>query len=105
MAGKFLINCFHGKNNTEYITIAFLAAAGATGLSEEVVIFLASDAVRLTTPGYANYAQAPKFIRLQWAIQVIGHSTIVARLRGLQLEASGAGLNHIARRLNCILKL
>jgi predicted peroxiredoxin len=58
MAGKFLVNCAHGKNNAEDATIAFIAASAATALSEEVVVFLTSDAVRLATPDYAGDIQA-----------------------------------------------
>jgi len=64
MAGKFLINCSHGKNNAEDATVAFIAAAAATALSEEVVVFLTSDAVRLATPDYADDVQAEGYLPL-----------------------------------------
>jgi len=64
MAGKYLINCSHGKNNAEDATVAFIAAAGATAISEEVVVFLTSDAVRLATHDYADDIQADGYLPL-----------------------------------------
>ncbi|MFT5113274.1 MAG: putative peroxiredoxin [Parasphingorhabdus sp.] len=64
MAGKYLINCAVGKNNAEDATVAFIAAAGATALAEEVVVFLTSDAVRLATPDYADDIQADGYLPL-----------------------------------------
>ena len=58
MAGKVLINCAHGKNNSEDATVAFIAAAASTAISEETAVFLSSDAVRLAIPGYADGVQA-----------------------------------------------
>jgi predicted peroxiredoxin len=58
MAGKVLINCSHGKNNSEDATVAFIAAAAATTVSEETAVFLTSDAVRLAVHDYADGVQA-----------------------------------------------
>jgi len=58
MAGKVLINCAHGKNNSEDATVALIAAAAATAVSDETAVFLSSDAVRLATHGYADDVQA-----------------------------------------------
>ena len=58
MANKFLVHCADGKNNAEGATVTFIIAAAAAATSDQTVIFLSSDAVRIATEAYGKEIQA-----------------------------------------------
>jgi predicted peroxiredoxin len=58
MSNRFLIHCADGKNNDEDATVTFILAAAAAATSDQTVVFLSSDAVRIATHSYAEEIQA-----------------------------------------------
>jgi predicted peroxiredoxin len=58
MSNNFLVHCTDGKNNAEGATVTFILAAASAATSDETVVFLSSDAVRIATEGYADEIQA-----------------------------------------------
>lgn len=58
MANRFLVHCADGKNNAEGATVTFILAASAAATSDQVVIFLSSDAVNIATRAYGEEIQA-----------------------------------------------
>jgi predicted peroxiredoxin len=54
MAEKVLINLATGLEDAERVTVAFLVAGAALESGRAVAMFLTKEAVRLSSPGYAN---------------------------------------------------
>ena len=54
MAGKFCVSLTHAKNDTDKATVAFVVANAAVASDKEVVVFLSTEGVRLSQPGYAD---------------------------------------------------
>lgn len=54
MPGKFLINLTSAKNDTDKATVAFVVANAAIASDKEAVVFLSTEGVRLSQPGYAD---------------------------------------------------
>jgi predicted peroxiredoxin len=51
---KLLINLTTAQDNPDKTTVAFVVANAGIAAGQDVVIFLNVEAVRLTTPGYAD---------------------------------------------------
>jgi predicted peroxiredoxin len=54
MAGKFCVSLLHAKDNTDKATVGFVIANAALGSEKETLVFLSTEAVRLSQKGYAD---------------------------------------------------
>jgi predicted peroxiredoxin len=54
MPGKFCVSLSFAKNDTDKATVAFVVANAAVASSQETVVFLSTEAVRLAARGYAD---------------------------------------------------
>jgi predicted peroxiredoxin len=54
MAAKILVNCTHGKEDSERATLAFIVGNVAATADQETVVLLTIEGVRLATKGYAD---------------------------------------------------
>ncbi len=54
MAGKFVVNLTHAKNDPDKATVAFVVANAAAASDKDTVVFLSIEGVRLSQPGYAD---------------------------------------------------
>jgi predicted peroxiredoxin len=54
MAGKFVVNLTHSKNDPDKATVAFVVANAAVASDKDTVVFLSIEGVRLSQPGYAD---------------------------------------------------
>ena len=54
MAGKFCVSLTYAKDNCDKATVAFVVANAALGSEKETIVFLATEAVRLSQRGYAD---------------------------------------------------
>ena len=54
MAGKFVVNMTHAKNDPDKATVAFVVANAAAASDKDTVVFLSIEGVRLSQPGYAD---------------------------------------------------
>jgi predicted peroxiredoxin len=54
MPGKFCVSLTHAKDNSDKATVAFVVANAALGSSQETLVFLSIEAVRLSQKGYAD---------------------------------------------------
>ena len=54
MPGKFLVSLTSAKNDTDKATIGFVVANAAVASDKETVVFLSTEAVRLSQVGYAD---------------------------------------------------
>jgi predicted peroxiredoxin len=54
MSGKFCVSLSFAKDNTDKATLAFVVANAAVASSQETLVFLSSEAVRLAEQGYAD---------------------------------------------------
>lgn len=61
MAGKFLVNLTHAKDNTDKATVGFVIANAALASGLETAIFLSTEGVNLAVVGYADDIAQPGF--------------------------------------------
>jgi predicted peroxiredoxin len=54
MPGKFCVSLTFAKNDTDKATVAFVIANAALGSDQETLVFLSTEAVRLSIKGYAD---------------------------------------------------
>lgn len=54
MPGKFCVSLTYAKNDTDKATVAFVVANAALGSDQETLVFLSTEAVRLSVKGYAD---------------------------------------------------
>ena len=54
MAGKFCVSLTCAKDNTDKATVAFVVANAAAASDKETMVFLSTEGVRLSQPGYAD---------------------------------------------------
>jgi predicted peroxiredoxin len=54
MSGKFCVSLSFAKDNTDKATVAFVVANAAVASSQETLVFLSIEAVRLAEQGYAD---------------------------------------------------
>ena len=54
MSGKFCVSLTYAKNDTDKATVAFVVANAALGSDQETLVFLSTEAVRLSVKGYAD---------------------------------------------------
>lgn len=54
MSGKFCVSLTYAKNDTDKATVAFVVANAALGSGQETLVFLSTEAVRLSIKGYAD---------------------------------------------------
>lgn len=54
MPGKFCVSLSHAKDNQDKATVAFVVANAALGSSQDTVVFLSIEGVRLSQKGYAD---------------------------------------------------
>ncbi|MFA7281205.1 MAG: DsrE family protein [Sterolibacterium sp.] len=54
MPGKFCVSLTYAKNDTDKSTVAFVIANAALGSDQETLVFLSTEAVRLSVKGYAD---------------------------------------------------
>jgi len=54
MPGKFCVSLTYAKNDTDKATVAFVVANAALGSDQETLVFLSTEAVRLSIKGYAD---------------------------------------------------
>ena len=54
MSSKFCVSLTYAKNDSDKATVAFVIANAAVASNKETMIFLSTEGVRLTVPGYAD---------------------------------------------------
>src|SRR5687768_8790680 len=54
MPGKFCVSLTYAKDNSDKATVAFVVANAALGSDKETMVFLSTEAVRLSQKGYAE---------------------------------------------------
>jgi predicted peroxiredoxin len=52
--GKFCVSLTHAKDNRDKATVAFVVANAAVASSQNTMVFLSTEAVRLCQKGYAD---------------------------------------------------
>lgn len=52
--GRFVVSLTHAKEDTDRATVAFVVANAALGSDQETVVFLSTEAVRLSQQDYAD---------------------------------------------------
>lgn len=65
MPGKFCVSLTSAKDNTDKATIAFVVANAAVASDKETLVFLSTEAVRLSQKGYADEVHEPGFAPLK----------------------------------------
>jgi uncharacterized protein len=56
--GRVIVGCTHGEEDPDRVVVAYLTAGAALDQGKEVVMWLASDGVRLALRGYADGIRA-----------------------------------------------
>ena len=54
MSGKICVSLTFAKDNTDKATVAFVIANASVASSQETMVFLSTEAVRLAEKGYAD---------------------------------------------------
>ncbi len=54
MAGKFCVSLTHAREDGDRATVAFVVANAAAASEKETIVFLSTEAVRLSQVGYAD---------------------------------------------------
>jgi predicted peroxiredoxin len=62
---KFCISLTHAKNDRDKATVAFVVANAAVASDQETVVFLSTEAVRLSQRGYADDIHEESFAPLK----------------------------------------
>jgi predicted peroxiredoxin len=65
MARKFCVSLTAAKDNTDKATVAFVVANAAVGSDQETMVFLSTEAVRLSQKGYADDIREEGFAPLK----------------------------------------
>lgn len=65
MPGKFCVSLTFAKDNPDKATVAFVVANAALGSDKETMVFLSTEAVRLSQAGYADDIHEPGFSPLK----------------------------------------
>lgn len=65
MTRKFCISLTHAKNDTDKATVAFVVANAAVASDQETVVFLSTEAVRLSQKRYADDVHEEGFAPLR----------------------------------------
>lgn len=65
MAGKFVINLTHAKNDPDKATVAFVVANAAVACDKQTLVFLSIEGVRLSQRGYADDIHEAGFLPLK----------------------------------------
>lgn len=65
MAGKFCVSLSYAKDNPDKATVAFVVANAALGSEKETMVFLSTEAVRLSQNGYADDIREEGFAPLK----------------------------------------
>jgi len=65
MPGKFCVSLTAAKNDTDKATVAFVVANAALGSDQETIVFLSTEAVRLSQQGYADDIREEGFAPLK----------------------------------------
>ena len=65
MAGKFCVSLTHAREDSDRATVAFVVANAAVASDQETVVFLSTEAVRLSQRGYADDIAEPGFAPLK----------------------------------------
>ena len=65
MPGKFLVSLTYAKDDTDRATVAFVVANAAVASDKETVVFLSTEAVRLSQKGYADDIHEEGFAALK----------------------------------------
>jgi predicted peroxiredoxin len=52
--GKFCVSLTYAKDNTDKATVAFVVANAAVASNQQTLVFLSTEAVRLSQKGYAD---------------------------------------------------
>jgi predicted peroxiredoxin len=61
MAGKLCVSITNAKNDLDRATVGFVVANAAVASSQETLVFLSTEAVRLAVRGYADGLQEAGF--------------------------------------------
>jgi predicted peroxiredoxin len=61
---KILVSITNAKNDTDRATVGFVIANASVGSSQETVVFLSTEGVRLAQRGYADDMHEPGFAPL-----------------------------------------
>jgi predicted peroxiredoxin len=69
MPAKILVNCTHGKEDSERATLSFVVGNVAATADQEAVVLLTIEGVRLATKGYADGVHKEGFQPLNDVIQ------------------------------------
>lgn len=54
MSGSFVVSLTHANEDTDRATVAFVVANAAVASDKDTVVFLSTEAVRLSQPGFAD---------------------------------------------------
>jgi predicted peroxiredoxin len=65
MNKKFCVSLTYAKNDSDKATVAFVVANAAVASDQETVVFLSTEAVRLSQAGYANDVHEEGFAPLR----------------------------------------
>ena len=65
MPGKFCVSLTHAREDSDRATVAFVVANAAVASDQETVVFLSTEAVRLSQRGYADDIAEPGFAPLK----------------------------------------
>ncbi len=65
MANKFCVSLSWAKNDADKATVAFVVANAAVASDKETIVFLSTEAVRLSQAGYADDIREPGFAPLK----------------------------------------
>jgi predicted peroxiredoxin len=65
MTKKFCISLTHAKNDSDKATVAFVVANAAVASEQETMVFLSTEAVRLSQQGYADDVHEEGFAPLR----------------------------------------
>jgi uncharacterized protein len=63
--GKFCVSLTYAKDNTDKATVAFVVANAAVASSQNALVFLSTEAVRLSQKGYADDIREEGFAPLK----------------------------------------
>ena len=63
--GKFCVSLTYAKDNTDKATVAFVVANAAVASSQNTLVFLSTEAVRLSQKGYADDIREEGFAPLK----------------------------------------
>ena len=65
MPGKFCVSLTHAHNDKDKATVAFVVANAAIASDQETIVFLSTEAVRLSQAGYADDIHEESFAPLR----------------------------------------